>query len=298
MMYPLVSELAADGIPVVVSCRVLKLARQPYYRWLRDPVTSRELEEAYRANALFDAHRDDPEFGYRLLADEAREEGQAMSDRTAWRIASSNGWWSVFGKKRSKNGKKPGPAVHDDLCVVIDEHGRERHRFVASRPNQLWLTDITEHHTQEGRLYLCAVKDAFSGRIVGYSIDARMKASLAVRAVRNASGFAGAWLGASCIRTVRLLLLVFSGVLTLTARGARGCRCRVFSGVPDSHSDRHRVVFPRICRSPENTRRGVTPRRRSDLRRACANRCSSLSCPPVWWSAVPSPPMRTDRSTT
>ncbi|MBO1806509.1 DDE-type integrase/transposase/recombinase, partial [Leucobacter ruminantium] len=180
------SELAADGIPVVVSCRVLKLARQPYYRWLRDPVTSRELEEAYRANALFDAHRDDPEFGYRLLADEAREEGQAMSDRTAWRIASSNGWWSVFGKKRSKNGKKPGPAVHDDLCVVIDEHGRERHRFVASRPNQLWLTDITEHKTSEGRLYLCAVKDAFSGRIVGYSIDSRMKASLAVRAVRNA----------------------------------------------------------------------------------------------------------------
>ncbi|MGO2747953.1 IS3 family transposase, partial [Microbacterium sp.] len=77
-------------------------------------------------------------------------------------------------------------AVHDDLCVVIDEHGRERHRFVASRPNQLWLTDVTEHKTSEGRLYLCAVKDAFSGRIVGYSIDSRMKASLAVRAVRNA----------------------------------------------------------------------------------------------------------------
>lgn len=185
-MYPLVSELADDGIPVVVSCRVLKLARQPYYRWLRNPVTRRELDEAYRANALFDAHRDDPEFGYRLLADEARDEGQAMSDRTAWRIASSNGWWSVFGKKRSKNGKKPGPAVHDDLCVIIDEHGRERHQFTASRSNQLWLTDITEHNTAEGKLYLCAVKDAFSGRIVGYSIDSRMKASLAVRAVRNA----------------------------------------------------------------------------------------------------------------
>lgn len=180
------SELADDGIPVVVSCRVLKLARQPYYRWLKTPVTRRELEEAHRANALFDAHRDDPEFGYRLLADEARDEGQAMSDRTAWRITSANGWWSVFGKKRSKNGKKPGPAVHDDLCAVINEDGRERHRFVASRPNQLWLTDITEHVTSEGRLYLCAVKDAFSGRIVGYSIDSRMKASLAVRAVRNA----------------------------------------------------------------------------------------------------------------
>ena len=46
-------------------CRVLKIARQPYYRWLAHPVTDAELEQAYRANALFDAHRDDLEFGYR-----------------------------------------------------------------------------------------------------------------------------------------------------------------------------------------------------------------------------------------
>lgn len=37
MMYALVAELAADGIPVAVSCRVLKLARQPYYRWVKSP---------------------------------------------------------------------------------------------------------------------------------------------------------------------------------------------------------------------------------------------------------------------
>lgn len=74
-----------------MSCRVLKLPRQPYYRWLAAPVSPRELEEAYRANALFDAHKDDPEFGHRLLADEARDAGQGMSDRTAWRIASANG---------------------------------------------------------------------------------------------------------------------------------------------------------------------------------------------------------------
>ena len=41
MMYPLVRELADDGIPVTVTCRVLKIARQPYYRWLKDPVTDR-----------------------------------------------------------------------------------------------------------------------------------------------------------------------------------------------------------------------------------------------------------------
>jgi len=179
MTYPLVRELAVDGIPVAVTCRVLKIARQPYYRWLAEPVTDAEWVRAHRANALFDAHRDDPEFGYRFLADEAREEGQAMADRTAWRICSANGWWSVFGKKRGRNGKKrrPGTPAFDDLV---------KRDFTAAEPNTLWLVDITEHHTAEGKLYLCAIKDCFSNKIVGYSIDSRMKARLAVAAVNNA----------------------------------------------------------------------------------------------------------------
>ena len=60
-MYPLVRELAAEGIPVVVACRILKLARQPYYRWLTHPIGDRELDQAHLASTLFDAHRDDPE---------------------------------------------------------------------------------------------------------------------------------------------------------------------------------------------------------------------------------------------
>ncbi|MBC7290131.1 MAG: IS3 family transposase [Actinotalea sp.] len=177
MIYPLVTELADDGIPVTVTCRVLKLARQPYYRWLAAPVGARELEEAYLANALFDAHRDDPEFGYRLLADEAARAGLRACDRTVWRICSGNGWWSVFGKKRTRNGKKAGPPAHDDLV---------RRVFTADAPNRLWLWDITEHPTAEGKLYLCAVKDVFSSRIVGYSISDRMTSHLAVNALASA----------------------------------------------------------------------------------------------------------------
>ncbi len=189
-MYPLVRELAAADapvrVPVAVTCRVLKIARQPYYRWLASPVTDAELIEAYRANALFDAHKDDPEFGYRFLIDEAKEAGEPMAARTAWQICSANGWWSAFGKpKRGKNGK-PGPPVHDDLCAVVDKHGVTRHVFAADAANELWLTDITEHRTGEGKLYLCAIKDAFSNRIVGYSIDSRMKSRLAVAALNNA----------------------------------------------------------------------------------------------------------------
>ena len=138
-------ELAAEGVPVAVTCRVLQLARQPYYRWLAGPVTTGEIAEAYRANALFDAHRDDPEFGYRFLADEAREAGEVMAERTAWRICSSNRWWSAFGKRRSGKSGRPGPLVHDDLV---------RRNFTADERNRLWLSDITEHRTDEGKLYL------------------------------------------------------------------------------------------------------------------------------------------------
>ena len=177
MIYPLVKELAGDGIPVVVTCRVLKLARQPYYRWLAAPVGARELEEAYLANVLFDAHQDDPEFGHRLLADEAARAGLRACDRRVWRICRDNGWWSVFGKKRARNGKKPGPPAHDDLVL---------RQFKADAPNRLWLWDITEHATAEGKLYLCAIKDVFSNRIVGYSISDRMKSRIAVDALASA----------------------------------------------------------------------------------------------------------------
>lgn len=46
----------------------------------------------------------------------------------------------------------------------------------------MWLTDITEHPTVEGKLYCCAIKDCFSNRIVGCALGDRMTAALAVSA--------------------------------------------------------------------------------------------------------------------
>jgi len=176
-MFPLVRDLAGDGIPVTVTCGVLKLCRQQYYRWLACPVTDAELAEAYLANAIFDAHRDDPEFGYRFLADEVHAAGFRACERTVWRRCSENGWWSVFGKRKSRRRARPGTPAHDDLV---------RREFHADAPNQLWLTDITEHRTAEGKLYVCAIKDAFSNRIVGWAVNERMKARLVVAAIETA----------------------------------------------------------------------------------------------------------------
>lgn len=176
-MFPLVRELAVDGVPVTVTCRVLNLCRAQYYRWLDQPFTERQLDEAWLANAIFDAHRDDPEFGYRFLADEVRLADHQVSDRVVWRICRDHQWWSRFGKPKRHKGSKPGTPSHDDLV---------RRNFTAEAPNELWVADLTEHWTDEGKLYVAAIKDLYSNRIVGWAIDSRMKARLVVAAIEMA----------------------------------------------------------------------------------------------------------------
>jgi len=97
------------------------------------------------------------------------------------RLCNKAGISSVTSKRRRKC-TPAGPPVHDDLV---------QRNFTAEHSNQLWLTDITEHHTGEGKLYLCAIKDVFSNRIVGYSMDSRMKAQLAVNALEMAVAHRG-----------------------------------------------------------------------------------------------------------
>lgn len=85
-------------------------------------VTDAELEEAYRADTLFVAHRDDPEPA-------TGSSSTTMAERTAWRICST--WARTWGvqcfrqpkPERGEGGQRPGPPVHDDLCAVVDDTG-------------------------------------------------------------------------------------------------------------------------------------------------------------------------------
>ena len=176
MMFPLVLDLAADGIPVAVTCRILGFSKQAFYQWRAHPVTDRDWDDAHLIDAAMTIHADDPAFGYRFIADELPDHGITAGENRVQRLCSAQRLFSVHSKKRGLN-RKPGPPVHDDLV--------ERNS-TAGAPNRLWLTDLTEHRTDEGKLYLCAIKDVYSNRIVGYSIDSRMKASLAVTALRSA----------------------------------------------------------------------------------------------------------------
>lgn len=154
MIYPLVRELADDGVPVASdvpgahdrSSAVLPLARAAGHR--------RRTRRGISGQRPVRRPPQRPRVGYRFLADEARDVGLVFADRTAWRICLSNGWWSVFGKKRRGKKAKIGAPAHDDLV---------RRDFTASGPNRLWLSDITEHPTGEGKLAL-PLRD--QGRVV------------------------------------------------------------------------------------------------------------------------------------
>lgn len=178
MSYPLVQELRAEGIPVKLVCEVLGFSRQAFYEWEKQPCCDRDLDDAYVANALVDAHAEDPEFGYRFLADEIHDLGHRASERRVWRLCSEHKIFSTTVRKGRAGGKgRPGPAVHDDLV---------NRDFTAETPDTVWLTDITEHPTAEGKLYVCAIKDVCSNRIVGYASGPRMTARLATAALQLA----------------------------------------------------------------------------------------------------------------
>jgi putative transposase len=127
------------SFPVTVTCGTLGFTTQSYYKWLRRPITPRDWEDAHLTNAIIDAHRDDPTFGYRFIADEVHDAGYQASETRVHRLCREQRLWSTTTKKgRRGSGKTPGPAVHDDLV--------QRH-FRAALPDQVWLTDITEHAT-------------------------------------------------------------------------------------------------------------------------------------------------------
>jgi putative transposase len=150
MTFSLVRDLAVDGFPVTVTCRLVGFSPQEYCRSLADPVSRRDWDDAHLLNAIVDVHRDDPEFGCRFIADEVRRRRRIASENLVQRLCALQKVASSIVKRRRGSGKQPGPVASDDLV----------HRdFTATRPDEVWLTDITEHGTGNGKVYVCAVKD-------------------------------------------------------------------------------------------------------------------------------------------
>lgn len=178
MIFPIVERLIKAGeTTLIVAARVLGFSRQAFYKWQACPLCAREREDEQILEQIRLIHGDDPEFGYRLIADELAAQGIKVSERRVWRICHNNGVFSTIIHARRSGKGKPGTPVHDDML---------QHHFHADTLNKAWVVDITEHHTSEGKIYMCAIKDLCSRRIVGYAIDKHMKSRLALAALNDA----------------------------------------------------------------------------------------------------------------
>lgn len=170
----MIDRLADTGIPVDRACRVLGVARQNYYQYKRAPTTQTQLRRQWLTGLIREVHvASRGTYGYRRIhAELTMGMGITVCDRTVWLLMNQAG---IYGLPRSVRTKRlSGVATADDLV---------NRRFHRLRPNELWVTDITQHRTKEGWLYCAAVLDAFSRRIVGWSIDSKADSTLVVNAL-------------------------------------------------------------------------------------------------------------------
>jgi putative transposase len=166
--------------PVSLACRWLGVSRSGYYEWATRAPSQRALTDAWlteRIRAIHKAHRG--VYGApRIHADLRLAHGVRVSRRRVERLMRAAG---ISGLVRRKRGRTtisvPGIRVADDLV--------ER-RFRPDVPNVLWIADVTYLRTWEGWLYLAAVQDAYSRRIVGWSMADHMRSELVVDALQMA----------------------------------------------------------------------------------------------------------------
>lgn len=210
------SQRTEHGVPHTVACRALDVSESWFYKWNDRPPTPRQQRREQLIGAIEQIFRDSGNtYGSPRVGDELREAGWRVSDNTIAAIMTENGWAARKVPKRrslTRQGKRP---VARDLV---------RRQFTAVAPDVLWVGDVTEIPTAEGKLFLATVEDRFSGCLLGYATGAHHDAELTCAALRMAAVTRGGF-------------DVVDGVIFHSDRGseytaaALGRLCRVFGVV-------------------------------------------------------------------
>jgi putative transposase len=169
--------MAAEHIPVEVACRVLDVSTSGYYAWRSRPPSARSIRHAWLTDLIVKVHQDSYRtYGaLRVHAELRLGRGILVGHNAVALLMRRAGLAGATGRPKWRHAK-PDQVAAD----LVDRD------FARPGPNQLWVTDITEHPTREGKLYCAVVLDAYSRRVVGWSIDASPTAAL----VTNALGMA------------------------------------------------------------------------------------------------------------
>ncbi|MCD2191291.1 IS3 family transposase [Actinomycetospora soli] len=176
-MFPLVCELADDGIDVAVACRVLNVSRSGYYEWRTGVKSVRAQQNELLAKVIEKIHSESRgTYGApRVHAELVLGLGERVNRKRVARLMREARLQGLY-RRRTRRCTRRDPAA-DPYPDLVDRD------FTAAGPDRLWVTDITEHHTGEGKVYCAAVLDVFSRRIVGWSIDDNMRTELVTDAL-------------------------------------------------------------------------------------------------------------------
>jgi putative transposase len=178
MSFRLVRDLAADGVPVAVACRVLGVSRSGFHAWATRPASARVVADGELTETILAVHEmSRRSYGApRVHAELRLGLGVRCGRKRVARLMRAAGIGGIC-HRRKRGRHRPAPAPHEDLV---------RRRFVADAPNRLWCTDITEHPTRTGKVYCAAVMDVYSRQIVGWSIADHIRSELVVDALQMA----------------------------------------------------------------------------------------------------------------
>lgn len=161
-------------------CGLLGVSPSGYYGWRKKRPSRRQREDAALAAQIATAHRASRgTYGAPRIVEDLREEGIRTSKRRCTRLMQAQG---LRGKK--KNRRRPRTTDSRHIQPVAANLIAERP--APSGPNQAWRTDITYLKTSEGWLYLAAILDAWSRRVVGWACGPTLHTSLVLAALRNA----------------------------------------------------------------------------------------------------------------
>lgn len=180
MIFPVVRELADDGVPVATACRVLKLSTSGFYDWNSRGPSARDLEQAQLMNLIHDAHA--ASYGTygsrRVHAELVLGQQVQVSHGRVERLMHSTGLQGVHRRKLRGCTRRDQAATPSDDLV-------ERN-FRPEQPDRLYVADITQHRTGQGWYYLAVVLDCFSRRVVGWAMADHIRSELVVDALQMA----------------------------------------------------------------------------------------------------------------
>jgi putative transposase len=179
MTYTVIAGRCFD-LPVATCCRVMKVSTSGFYQWRARPCSDRDHSDAVLTNTIIDIHRmSRSSYGSpRVHAELRLGQDTFCSRKRVERLMREAG---VAGIYRRRNRGCTRRNVHDDVADDLVNRVCD-----VDAPDRLWVMDVTEHPTDAGKVYLAVVLDAFSRRVVGWSIADHIRSELVVDAVQMA----------------------------------------------------------------------------------------------------------------